>query len=348
MDWRWIDATDERAWDDALDRVDGADVYYERAYVNALAVRGEGTPILLHVVLNGADLVTAYLRRDLPFDIREGCDLITPYGYGGPIAHRQRTAETRGVAIDTGDAMRQIGAVSEFVRFHPVFETSNNADARMEVSAISETVLWDLTQVDLRAEMSGTCQKNLRTAEKKGVTTDFGADDTASSFAGLYRDTMGRRGAAGYYLFDDAYFRHLAAGFGERAWFAFARVEGRIAAGALILRDLAGDTIHYHLGASNREMRSFCATNKLLFDIAERARAEGVRQFHLGGGTAANDSLFAFKAGFTRGRRSFLIGKRVHRADVYEALVRIRRERGSILPNFFPEYRTPEEGGSSS
>lgn len=341
MSWRWIDAADERVWDDALDRVGGADVYYERAYVTALARRGEGAPLLLHVAKDGIESVTAYMRRELPFGPGEGCDLISPYGYGGPIM----TEPTPGAAThdpgDSSNAFRELGAVSEFIRFHPVLGTWKNADGRMDVKAISETVLWDLTPAEAREGMTGTCRKNLRWAEKKGVTTDFAAREGAGEFAGLYRETMRRRGADDYYLFDDAYFHDLAAGFGDRLWFAFARVEGRIAAAAVILRDRAGGTIHYHLGASDHDLRSTCATNKLLFDIAERAREHGARRFHLGGGTAPNDSLFAFKAGFARGRRPFHVGRRIHRADQYAELVRARRERGPMRPGFFPEYRAP-------
>ncbi|MCC6159953.1 MAG: GNAT family N-acetyltransferase [Deltaproteobacteria bacterium] len=346
MAWRWIDAADERAWGEALDRVGGADVYYERAYVKTLEDRGEGSPFLLHVAQDGVDIVTAYLCRELPLGADDGCDLMTPYGYGGPVVsegtHRRR------ISFEPGDAMREFGAVSEFVRFHPVLETWKNAPGRMDVAAISETVLWDLSPSDLRVGMSETCRKNLGWAEKKGVTTDFAATDGAGEFAGLYRETMQRRAAADYYLFADAYFDQLANGFRGRSWFAFARVDGRIAAAALILKDLAGETIHYHLGASDHALRSFCATHKLLFDIATRARDIGVRRFHLGGGTAPGDSLFAFKAGFTPGRRPFHVGKRVHRADAYDALVKMRRERGPIRPNYFPEYRAPDEGGSTS
>ncbi|MCL4234658.1 MAG: aminoacyltransferase, partial [Deltaproteobacteria bacterium] len=221
MAWRWIDAADERAWDDALDRVGGADVYYERAYVNALADRGEGSPLLLHVEENGVEFVTAYLRRDLPFGDADGCDLATPYGYGGPLARGASPGWEDATARDPGDAFREIGAVSEFVRFHPVLETWRNADPRMTIAEISETVLWDLTPTDLRAGMSEQCRRNLRWAGKKGVRTDFANAEGAQEFGAIYRDTMRRRGAADYYLFDDAYFRRLARDFGDRMWTAF-------------------------------------------------------------------------------------------------------------------------------
>ncbi len=203
-----------------------------------------------------------------------------------------------------------------------------------------ETVLIDLGGGEITDGLSETCRKNLGVARKKGVQVDSYAASEMPRFVRLYRATMTRRTAVGYYDFEDRYFEDLARGLGEDIWVVIATNDGNDVAGALVLRH--GPYLSYHLGGSDYALRSLCATNMLLVHIAERGRSMGLRAFHLGGGMKAGDSLFHFKAGFSSLRGHFHVGRKIYAQKEYRELTAARKTIGKLDENYFPAYRAPD------
>ncbi len=66
-------------WDAVLAKLGLADPYYLRAYVEASSIVEPGEPVLLHHDV----AAMALILRDIPGSDRR--DVITPYGYGGPV-----------------------------------------------------------------------------------------------------------------------------------------------------------------------------------------------------------------------------------------------------------------------
>ncbi|HEV8098818.1 MAG TPA: hypothetical protein VGP56_06705, partial [Gaiellaceae bacterium] len=85
------------------------DAYYRRPYVESAALLDAGRPFLLEH--EGAFF--AGIERDDP------CDVVTPYGYGGP------TGDGFWDAYETW--ARERGVVSTFVRFHPLLANQRGA-----------------------------------------------------------------------------------------------------------------------------------------------------------------------------------------------------------------------------
>lgn len=329
------------AWDAALEAVGGADVYYRRGYVTSLKNRGEGEPILIASATGSPGGCHVALIRELPAALRDagvaGIDLISPYGYAGPLLSPD-AAKADFERAWTG-AAQELGAVSEFVRFHPVLKTDASFIDAAGATTIAQTVAIDLGAGEVANGLSATCRKNLNVAIKKKVAVEIRDGSAIGRFARLYRLTMERLGAADYYLFDEGYFADLAAGLGDDVIVGLATHEGQDVAGALILR--TGSYLHYHLGGSDFTKRSLCATNLLLVRVAEHGRELGCRTFHLGGGVKAGDSLFEFKAGFSPVRCDFAVGRRIFRHDEYRRLTEAHRRNGPIDEHFFPAYRAP-------
>ena len=111
---------------------------------------------------------------------------------------------------------------------------------------------------------------------------------------------------------------------------------------ASILLVECGPFVQYHLGGTRTAALALAPT-KLLFDYAWRwAKARGRSFFHLGGGVGcAEDSLFAFKAGFSDRHLTFCTWQVVFLDAVYRSLEARRREVGppARRPDFFPSYR---------
>jgi len=103
------------------------------------------------------------------------------------------------------------------------------------------------------------------------------------------------------------------------------------------------DLIHYHLAGSDDAYKKFAPNNFLLHTVALRGQKRGFRWLHLGGGrtSSSDDSLFCFKAGLSRIRLPFYIGKRVHNRAMYEELCTewMRQKSLKECPSYFLLYR---------
>ena len=77
-------------------------------------------------------------------------------------------------------------------------------------------------------------------------------------------------------------------------------------------------------------------------------KKRGNRVLHLGGGLGgAPDSLFAFKAGFSKARHPFRTWRVVVDEDRYRELTRAAQPglAAADVPGFFPAYRRPRDAG---
>ena len=204
------------------------DAYYRRPYVEAAALVDGGRPFLLEH--EGA--VFAGVEREEPRDV------VTPYGYGGP----------------TGDGFwpayeawaRERGAVTTFVRFHPLYANQNGAPIHVE--ELAPTVAWRLGEErDLLAGLHFKHRNKVRKAEKAGATV--AAATGLGDFVELYEDTMRRLDAAGSYFFPPEYWERLA-GLGDALVRFDASIGGETVASALCLA--TPPWLHYHLSEIGR------------------------------------------------------------------------------------------------
>ena len=305
-------------WDELLARLGCADAYLLRAYVEASCVLDTGEPVLLE----DDGVVMACIVREIPGS--DLYDVTTPYGYGGPVGDGEFHE-----AYERWCDERNI--VSTFIRYHPLFENYRESPHATYASA---TVGWPL-EGDLLAGMHGKHRNVVRKAQKAGVTVE--AATGGEGFISLYEQTMERRQAVEYYFFPAEYWARLEA-LGDRLLRFDATHEGKVVASALCLR---GDRwLHYHLGATADTARDLGASNLLLYTAALWGQAQGLEEFHLGGGAGAKeDSLFAFKQRFSpESRREFWVGKAVHDEGAYSSL---SGDAEIDLPGFFPAYRMP-------
>lgn len=299
---------DPDAWD-ALE----LDAYYRRPYVEAAALLDRGRPFLLEH--GGAYF--AGIERDEPRDV------VTPYGYGGP------TADGFWDAYD--EWARERGAVTTFVRFHPLY--GNQRGAPIHVDELAPTVAWRLDPGrDLLAGLHFKHRNKVTKAEKAGAAVT--QHDGLGGFVPLYEDTMRRLDADAFYFFEPAYWDRL----GELPLVRFdAELDGQVVASALCLA--TPPWLHYHLSGTTDAGRSTGSSTLVLLEAARWAQANGYERFHLGGGLGGReDSLHHFKARFDpEGLVPAAVGKAIHDEDAYREL----SGGDATYDGFFPAYRAP-------
>lgn len=328
----------DQHWDDLLTDVGAPDTYLARAYHEASAVlEPSGTSaVLLRYQDPGGKVVLPLLAR--PLADGSGWDATSAYGYGGPVAVGQPDVRAFGAALDRWARGNKV--VATFLRLHPLLGNAHLVpEHAAELVPAGATVLWDVSPGrDLLAGMHSHHRRAARRAERAGVevTVDPRPRDL-TGFRNLYATTMRRLHAESFFFFGADYWEGLLREADRLTPILVeGRLEGRVVASLLCFA--SGPWLHYHLGASDDAGRSVGASQKVFFEAATWAQAQGCTGFHLGGGLGgtAESSLFTFKHRYDPGSAPlpFHVAKLVHDQERYRRLAGHDSTSG-----FFPPWR---------
>jgi CelD/BcsL family acetyltransferase involved in cellulose biosynthesis len=328
------------------------DFYHLPEYVSFCGRHEGGLPCAFVAQCGSRVLFVPLLMRAVPseLDPEPGfCDVLTPYGYPGPILVGDPSEETvLEILQEYLRACRERGIISSFWRLHPLlpFPLRSLRDSG-DLIHHGFTVYIDLsrTQEQLWQETSLNHRRDIKALQKNGFATVRNDWRHWQAFVDAYRGKMRRVGAHRFYLFSDDYFEDLRTTLRDHLefWTALSP-EGDFAGAAVFL--VENGIVQYHLGATNEKYFGW-SPNKLIFsEVRLWAREAGHRVFHLGGGLGGKrDSLYTFKSRFSPLTAPFHTFRAIIMPDIYADLVRRHgddREGGHRDGNdFFPAYRKP-------
>jgi serine/alanine adding enzyme len=325
-----LNEVEPEAWNGLLAELGVVDVYLTREYVEASCLLEPGRPLFLRA----GDAVFAAILRDDPTDV------ITPYGYGGPVG--------AGFWEPYDEWCRENGVVTTFVRFHPLYANHREAGPNVHVEQLGGTVAWRLDEEgDLFSRMHRHHRRVVRKAVAAGVEASAEvAPGSLERFVRVYEQTMERRDAAGFYFFPPEYWRALESRPSDVGVHLHHHLHLHTPTHVVLFE--AGEDaallclasppwLHYHLGASTEAGRKLGASTLLFLEAARWAQELGYTRFHLGGGVGgARDSLYEFKLRFDPGGElEAAIGKAIHDDDSYRELAGSQ----AGLDGYFPAYR---------
>lgn len=328
------------------------EVYAHPCYVELFADE-ECSALALAVCAPGGAILFPLIRRPLshlqwvPERLGHLCDLVSPYGYGGPYTWGDLTeADQKGFWQEAALWACQDGAVSEFVRFS--LGEQDTAPYPGTVEPVAENVVRALNGnlADLEAGYRRKVRKNVRRALRdnlEAIVDPTGA--YLADFLRIYYATMDRRQADAGYYFPERFFRLVNEALPEsRIWF-HVRHGGRIVSSELVL--VSACRAYSFLGGTLPEEFEHRPNDLLKHTIMQWACERGLEAFVLGGGYTPNDGIYQYKLSFApEGAVPFRVGKRVLHPPAYEALVTARHEHEAATGNpwvpregFFPAYR---------
>ncbi|WP_271400579.1 GNAT family N-acetyltransferase [Salinicoccus roseus] len=329
------------------------DIYFTEKYaqVNALLEGGEAVHLGIecaygHITHNAIKRETGAMLDGGPY-----YDLITPYGYGGPLV-REYTDIDRLMEVYMSEMeayCKSEHIVSEFIRFHPLFSNQEPFTDIYDVEHIKETVGTDLLRFEdtFQSEFSSSARKITRRIlkdERFECTLARGFDDIAA-FMDIYTETMMRNNASGFYYFDREYFQGLADKFGDDLM-TITISEGDYPV-AMGLYFISGDIVYEHLKGTRDAYLRDSTSYLMKYNMIRWAEENGYSLIHYGGGitNADNDPLLEFKKRFGRNTSfKFHIGRKIWNHAVYDALC---RKSGIRETDYFPAYRTPQHTAGS-
>lgn len=280
---RWIDR-----WLSLPDPL--REVYYHPAYAAACGLWERARAVNVDLP---AGLYPVLLH---PIEGEEGlCDAQTPYGYGGPVWDGILDPA---LLAQAGEALRQAGAVAEFMRVHPHhLPPGLLTEAGFTLFQVRTNIECDLAGEDFTLGWSSGARRNLRKARGAGLDWRRGASTADwDAFERLYTATAARLEMSGFYRFDRRYFDNLAAIPGVE----LVIVEGPMGMVAAAIVFVSGQVAHYHLGGSDFAHQQHRPNDLLYFAMASVAREAGCARIVWGGGLSNDpaDSLLRFKSHF--------------------------------------------------
>ena len=330
-------------WDEVVESFLNYDVYYLSGYVKAFKIHGDGIPELFYYESDGLRAIYVYMKRVI---IDGVCDTVTPYGYGGVLFDGDTsTANMEAFWKSYQVYMKEIGSISNFVRYHPVLVNAIAMKRVSNVIDLGKTIAMDLSSPEIIWENIHSKNRNMiRKAEKNGIIIKHGKGmDLFDEFIQIYNATMEKDHAEKYYFFKLPFYESIHYDLFDNYELFYAEYEGKIVAMSIMI--FANGRLNYHLSGSDIEYRSLAPSNLLLYQAALWGCEQGMKTFHLGGGVGSGeDNLYKFKAAFNKNSNyQFSIGKEIFDQKMYNKLVELKH---FFVPSFtgesgfFPKYRS--------
>ena len=353
------DTDQGEVWDAAVAGMDRCDVYFHRTLCQAFA-EYEGCVARMARFRRGESVIVYpfFQRRiaSLPFLQSPECwgdysDIVSPYGYGGPLAYmaendEEETGRIWSEFLETFHAYcLDHNIVSEFARLHPYLQNQRHLNQSAGLERRGTVVTVDLSQSDeeLWRGFTKENRKKIVRAEANGLRVkEANRPADVQLFAELYRLNMQRLQARDWYLFPESWLSNLHARFSEHLTLFFVYEADRVIAGGSVfhMNGLVGN----FLSATAEDPGEFASNNLLFYEIIRWAKRCGYRWYNMGGGYRNNDGVMRFKLNFSQHTDDFYTYQKVHLPQAYESLVQEwRRALPSTIEleesKYFPLYR---------
>lgn len=288
-----------------------------------------------------------FIKRQVPIliDGQKYYDIVTPYGYGGPVITCSRENDKAELVQAFKEAFQQFcdahNIVGEFVRFHPVFGNASDFKDCYDVEFMRKTVGTNLKDYadPVQEEFSKSTRKAIRHALRLGIEYRITVNpENLDKFAELYHINMERVHADMFYYFDKAYFDRILHYFGEHVVLVEAIFEGEVIGAEMHF--VYNKMIHTHLSGTLEGFHHLSPVYVMTYAIAIWGKEQGMELIHAGGGITNDpeDTLLLFKKKFGKNTEfDFHVGRKIWNNRVYAEL--LTASGASKDEEFFPAYR---------
>ena len=338
------------------------DFYHLPEYVGLESIRTKTAPEAILIVDDEKIFFLPYLLRqcneviEIELTTPEVFDVVSPYGYPGILLNEAAANTPEFIEFAMNELIhvwRAKQVCSAFLRLHPIInqgfkEIYKLDDCQVNGETVSidlrldEAEIWHQTRPEHRNKIN-RCKRDNFTARMVPF------QQYIDEFIVSYEETMERVGASKYYYFDQEYYLALSQALREKNNLCIVESNAQVICAGLFT-ECCG-IVQYHLGGTRTKFLKQAPT-KLMFDhVRFWAKERGNEVFHLGGGVGgAKDSLYHFKAGFSKQRHTFLTLRLITDQKKYLHLVSLRAKSLNtdveklLNTDFFPAYRSSSIG----
>lgn len=323
MDELWLTYAERTLWNTWLARLPERkqDIYFTAEYTRLYAKKDEEACCFIYS--DGINIFFyAFIYSPVPY-LNDRYDIITPYGYGGPIANTSEPVFLATAFEKFYEKAAEKRIIAEVIKFHPLLPDVSvfSQIYTGKVVEVCKTVyvdiendkekLWD----DIYTHAN---RKNINKALRNNFTVSFSREHYAwLGFKQLYTETMLANNADQSFLYPEEYFLHIQEDLSENYILATCRRDDTIVAVLLVL--LGKRFAHCHLLGTAREAMKHGVNNLLHHEVINWCARQGYELLHLGGGrgNSENDPLLKFKKNFTDKQLTFYVGENILDMEYY-------------------------------
>jgi len=351
--WDARDPVDYEAWVSLWYSSPDREPAAHPGYVRLFAAPDERPLCLVFRWHDGGNVLYPLIERDLarlayPTGLVESAvDLITPYGYGGPLAWGSPDPDGLAAAYWAAHDAEMVrrSAVTEFARLSLAQDTLLPFPVDLTVRGRNVVRSLAPTEDELWRGVDHKVRKNVNKAVRSGLTVEIDGDGRRlETFLRLYHGTMDRRAAGVGYYFDAGFFDALNRDLAGRIAYAFTIAGGEAVSTELIL--ISADRVYSFLGGTDASAFDLRPNDLLKYEVARWAKAAGKSAYVLGGGREPEDGIFRYKLAFApTGAVPFHTAERIHDPRLFRQLAHDWSARAghdaADGSTFFPPYRRP-------
>lgn len=331
---------DKAAWTGIINQAAAYDFYHTWYYHNLDSPEAAR----LYVYEEGSHFIAFPLvKRGIPGT--EYFDLTCVYGYTGPISDRPFDlqdeaffARFRRALLDT---LNEEKIVSVFSRLHPFFKQDLLLEGFSGLFPNGKSVAIDLrVPIEVqRAAYHKSYRQQIRILREKGYQVqESKSAEAIKTYAEIYTENMKRVGASDYYLFTPSYFEQLLASNEYESKLMLVYLNDEIVSGGVVI--CTNKIMQVHLMSTRTEHLNFSPPKLVVDETSMLGRSQGYEFINLGGGlNFKEDSLFKWKAGFTKLFMDYNSWRFIANQSVYDELLAEKRLRADMNIDFFPLYR---------
>ena len=326
-------------------KIDYPDIYFEPEYAR-LYETDDNRAVEYKFECEYGQITNLFLKRKINIALYDGIqyyDLVTPYGYGGPVIHfstdKKKLIDSYMEDFRTYTVRENI--ITEFVRFHPILKNAMDFKDVYDIIYDRKTVGTNLTYDDvIGTEFSKHKRKDIhRILKIPGIRYEVDENPLSlDDFLEIYYSTMQRDSADEYYYFDQLYFNAILDKF-----------KGHIITGKVFLNEKLiamgvyfryGKFLHAHLSGTLSDYLEYSPAYILKYALAIYGHEKGYDVIHYGGGTSRSEEngLYKFKKEFGKNTQfDFYIAKKIWNQNVYRQIC--EAVGADMNTEFFPAYR---------
>ncbi|ELC8370429.1 GNAT family N-acetyltransferase [Clostridium perfringens] len=324
------------------------DIYFKEEYGKICEYVDGGVYEVFQCKTENGYIKNMFIKRPVPWLINgiQYFDIITPYGYGGPIIYEVKDKDEliKDYKREFEKYCFENKIVCEFLRWHPIYDNKSDFEDVYENIYSRHTVGTNIKDYDdpVQSEFSKSARKEMKKSIKSGITCSVHPNPyDLSIFRKLYEETMDRNHAEEMYYFPDKYYELLTTTLRPYIIEIRAHYEDEIIASEIYFT--AGNILHAHLLGSNQAFLDLGGGILLEATAANWGKENTYHYIHHGGGrtSAEDDSLYLYKKKFGKNTEfDFYIGRKVWNQEIYDLLVEKKKLEGEFEnPEFFPLYR---------
>jgi hypothetical protein len=333
------------------------DIYHHSGYILAESSRVNAKAEAIFISNGSKQFLLPYSLRKCPEDLclftsnKTLYDVVSPYGYPGILLSFEAQNEP-GFLRHSLDLLMKIfqsrDICSAFIRLHPILNADvqkNLGDLMLHPDGMTISIDLSLPEQEQWYQIQSSRRTKVNRCRRHGFHSAIVpfSQDYIPIFMDIYRDTMDRLNAKQSYYFDRVYYESLV-NLLPHVFICLIENESQPICGGIFTE--CGGIVQYHLGGTKTEFLPLSPSNLMFDEVRLWATARGNTVFHLGGGLGSQkDSLFDFKASFSKQRHHFCTLRLITNSEYYQNLVNARAIQINVKTeqlldtSFFPAYR---------